>query len=292
MTAEITVESSEVDANGLTFICRTAGPVDGEPVVLLHGFPETSHMWEPLMAHLAADGYRCLAPDQRGYSPKARPADQASYRYEDLVADVFALARAHGFDRFHLVGHDWGAAVGWVALATDPSPVASWTALSVAHYAAVADAVWTDDEQQPYRDLLGIMLSPHGEEVFGGDDLARLKEGAWTEATPEQVAEYVAVFSQPGAITAALNWYRASDGHRRVLDHEDHFEVGPLDTPTLTIWGNQDAYLRRTAIERAADLMTGPYRLVELDAGHWLVQERPVEVRDEVLRHLREWRMR
>jgi pimeloyl-ACP methyl ester carboxylesterase len=110
---EITVR--DIEANGWRFHCREAGG-SGEPVILLHGFPETSRMWEPLMVTLAAEGYRCVAPDQRGYSPGARPQEADAYRYADLAADVLELARVLGFQRFHLVGHDWGAAAGWAVL--------------------------------------------------------------------------------------------------------------------------------------------------------------------------------
>ena len=98
----------DVGANGLTFRCREAG-VGGEPVLLLHGFPETSHMWVRLMGELSDKGYHCLAPDQRGYSPGARPADVADFGYPQLAADTLGIAKAAGFDRFHLVAHDWGA---------------------------------------------------------------------------------------------------------------------------------------------------------------------------------------
>jgi len=108
----------------MTFHCRTAGD-SGEPVILLHGFPETSHMWVELLPKLEAAGYRCLAPDQRGYSPGARPEGKENYQYGDLASDVFALADAWGVDRFHLVGHDWGAGAGWAAVATNPDRIAS-----------------------------------------------------------------------------------------------------------------------------------------------------------------------
>src|SRR5574339_996924 len=114
--AQITV--ADLHANGMTFRVRKAGDT-GEPVVLLHGFPETSHMWLQLIPKLVEAGYRCVAPDQRGYSPGARPADVEAYAYRALASDVFALADAAGFDRFHLVGHDWGALVGWAALGVD-----------------------------------------------------------------------------------------------------------------------------------------------------------------------------
>ena len=107
------IETGEVRANGMVFTCRRAGPATGEPVILLHGFPETSHMWSGLLPALAAAGYRCIAPDQRGYSEGARPEGVEHYATTALVADVLAIADAEGFDRFHLIGHDWGAVVGW-----------------------------------------------------------------------------------------------------------------------------------------------------------------------------------
>src|SRR3954465_4099056 len=101
------------DLGPLVFDARVAGPIDGPGVVLLHGFPETSESWNHQMPALAAAGYRVIAPDQRGYSPRARPAGADAYRTERLVADVVALADAARLDRFHLVGHDWGGAIAW-----------------------------------------------------------------------------------------------------------------------------------------------------------------------------------
>jgi len=285
----MTVEIREVEANGLTFTCRTAGPDDGEPVLLLHGFPETSHMWVPLMTDLAAAGYRCVAPDQRGYSPGARPPDVADYHYEHLAADALAIAKAAGFDRFHLIGHDWGAAVGWAVLAVDPAPVASWTALSVAHYRAAAEAVWAEGEQADYRAILDLFLSDQAEAALGGNDMAGLRM-AWSESSPAQHEAYAAVFGQPGALTAALNWYRASDAHRQALE-PGGLEFGAVATPTLVLWGKNDPYVRAQSVHGAAKYMTGPYEVVELDAGHWLVQERPDEVRENVLKHLAAWKL-
>jgi pimeloyl-ACP methyl ester carboxylesterase len=267
----------ELDANGLKFTCRQAGPDDGEPVVLLHGFPETSHMWERLMADLAGAGFRSLAPDQRGYSPGARPPDVSGYAYDHLVADVLALAP----ERFHLIGHDWGAIVGWALLDAAPERVKTWTALSVGHYRAFAEAVYSDPEQAPYRAFLDLFTSPQAEEVLLANDMAGLK-AAWAD---EHAAAYTATFEQPGALTAALNWYRACDAHKAALADAGRF--GPVATPTRLLWGRHDPYCRRAGIEAATDYMTGPYQLVELDAGHFLLDDAYDEVRDNVLSHLR-----
>jgi pimeloyl-ACP methyl ester carboxylesterase len=277
----------DVGANGWRFRCRETGG-SGEPVILLHGFPETSRMWEPLMSTLAADGYRCVAPDQRGYSPGARPRQTDAYRYEDLAADVLELARVLGFERFHLVGHDWGAAAGWATLAVRPDPVRSWTALSVPHYLAFARAVRDDPDEELYRGILRLLLAADGstETMFAADDFAALR-AAWAHSAPEEVEDYLTVFGQPGASGGALNWYRACRGHARALD-DDSFAFGPVSTPTLLLWGKNDPYVRRMSVELAAGYMTGPYRTVELDAGHFLVQEAPQAVTDEICAHLRQ----
>jgi pimeloyl-ACP methyl ester carboxylesterase len=278
------VKIRDISANGLTFRCRETG--DGDPVILLHGFPETSCMWEGLMEALAGAGFHCLAPDQRGYSPGARPADVNAYRYEDFGGDVGAIARAAGFERFHLVGHDWGAGAGWCALAIDPAPVASWTAMSVPHIAAFATAVRDDPDQEPYRGLLAMFTSTDGstEAAMLDNDMAGMTL-AWSEASPEEVEDYKSLFGQPGALKAALNWYRAAEGHARALD-DPSFRFGPVETPTLLIWGRNDPYIRQMSIDLAPPYMKGPYRVEELEAGHWLVQEQPDAVRDAILGHL------
>lgn len=282
------VTTTDITARALTFFCREAGEPGAEPVILLHGFPETSPMWRPLMERLAAAGYRCLAPDQRGYSPGARPQDVEAYRYSELGADVLALADAWSpGERFHLVGHDWGALVGWVVVDQAPERIASWTALSIAHPRAFEEATYADPGGDLYRGFLQVAVAPGNAAEAGmlANDLAALR-GVWASSTPEQVAEYVRVFSQPGAFTAALNYYRASRAHKRTLD-DPAVAFGPVDVPTLLIWGEQDPYCRRMSVELGAPYMKGEYRVATLPAGHWLMQEQEGAVADEVLSHLR-----
>lgn len=284
----MTIELTELQARGMSFVARTAGPDDGVPVLLLHGFPETSRMWVGVMEHLAAAGYRCVAPDQRGYSPGARPADVESYRYAELAADVHALAEAAGFaDGYHLVGHDWGAINGWAALALDPSPVRSYVAASIPHYAAFAEAVRDDEDEAMYRGILDVFTAPEGtaEHIFTDADFAGLRGAAWTFSDEAETEDYLSVFRQPGALTGALRYYRASRGHMRALD-DPSFVFGPVATPTTLVWGKDDPYIRRGAVDRAAALMTGPYAVVELDAGHWLAQEAPDAFTAALERHL------
>lgn len=271
---------TELNANGITFRCRLAGD-SGEPVILLHGFPETSHMWVGLLPELEAAGYRCLAPDQRGYSPGARPEGIENYTYEAIAGDVIALADAWGLGRFHLVGHDWGAGAGWAAVALHPERIASWSALSVPHVAAFGRAIREDDDQAKRSTYITFFQEPGvAEAALSANDFAGLKN-VWSASSEAEKAEYLSVLSKPGALTAALNWYRGSNG----LEPSDLF--GDVHTPTLLVWGNQDTAIGRVGVENGAKFMKGPYTFLELDAGHWLIQEAFPAVSAAILGHLR-----
>ncbi|MGI8925395.1 MAG: alpha/beta fold hydrolase [Tepidiformaceae bacterium] len=279
-----TITIRDIPANGMTFHCREAG-ASGEPVILLHGFPETSHMWVDLIPQLVEAGYRCLAPDQRGYSPGARPEGIENYAYAAIASDVIALADVSGFDRFHLIGHDWGAGCGWAVVDLQPERVASWAALSVPHVAAFGKAIREDPDQQQRSTYITFFQEPGvAEAALSANDFAAL-QAIWTKSSPAEVQEYLSVFREPAALTAALNWYRGSRGIEPGADAQ--VEFGAVSVPTLTIWGNQDQAIGRKSTEDAAAYMKGPYRFVELDAGHWLIQEKPAEVSAELLAHLR-----
>jgi pimeloyl-ACP methyl ester carboxylesterase len=280
----MSITNREIQANSMTFHCREA-VADGEPVILLHGFPETSHMWIPLLERLQAEGFHALAPDQRGYSPGARPVGISHYTYSEIASDVFALADAMGWQRFHLVGHDWGAGAGWAAVALDSgNRIASWSALSVPHVGAFGRAIREDPDQQKRSQYITFFQEPGvAEAALSANDFAALKN-IWSESSEEETTEYLAVFSQPGALTAALNWYRGSRG----IDPADPgVQFEPVGTPTLLIWGNRDMAIGRAGVEAGHALMTGPYRFVELDAGHWLMQEATERVIGEILGQLR-----
>jgi pimeloyl-ACP methyl ester carboxylesterase len=273
----------DITCKGMTFRCREAGPDTGEPVILLHGFPETSHMWTDFLPVLAAAGYHCLAPDQRGYSPQARPEGRENYLTPLLARDVVALADAVGFARFHLIGHDWGAGVGWRTVIDFPERVVSWTALSIPHPASYGRAYRDEPEQQKRSEYITFFEEPGvAEAAMAANDFAMLR-GIWTASSPEEVAEYMSVFTVPGALTAALNWYRASFGlnPQQGLGGEEK-----VATPTLVVWGNQDQAVGRSTTLTTADYMTGYYKFVEMDAGHWLIQEKPDDIAREVMAHL------
>ena len=272
-----------ISANGYEFRARVAGRSgDAATVILLHGFPVTSAMWEPMIMPLANAGYRVIAFDQRGYSPGARPDTAGAYVIANLVSDVIAIADAVGVEKFHLIGHDWGSAVGWGIVLLHPDRVLSWTGLSIAHPAAFADALENDPDQQSRSSYFALFTMPLvPEALFTFNNLFVLRVLYSTMSAMEQ-EEYQTVFVEPGALTSALNWYRAM-GESFGISPE---LVNETSTPTLFIWGNRDEAVGRTAIESQKKYMTGFYHEIELDADHWLMSTHADEVTTAVLEHL------
>jgi pimeloyl-ACP methyl ester carboxylesterase len=187
--------------------------------------------------------------------------------------------------KFHLVAHDWGAGVGWGVVAGHPERIASWTSLSIPHPASYGRAFREDPEQQEKSQYILFFQEPGAAEAaMSADDWAMLRT-VWDKSDPEEVAEYMATFTRPGAMTAALNWYRAAFGGGTWQDDSaDEFKVA---LPTLTVWGNQDQAVGRATTKSHNQYMTGYNRFVEMDAGHWLVQEKFEDVKSEVLAHLK-----
>ena len=255
----------------------------GAPVLMLHGFPETSAMWTPLLDACRATGRPAVAFDQRGYSVLARPGDRDRYAIDLLVGDVLAVADALGWKRFHLVGHDWGAAVGWATTLAASDRVISWTALSIPHPAAFVSALQNDPDQQRRSRYFLLFRTPWLPELlFSFNRFALLRE-MYAPMPAAERDEYLRVFAEPGALTAALNWYRAMDtGAASRAPLGTSFDV---HRPVLFIWGNRDVAVSRAAVEGQRAFMKGPFREFELDASHWLMEEAPDQVTPRVLEH-------
>jgi pimeloyl-ACP methyl ester carboxylesterase len=273
-----------IPARGMEFRARIAGST-GSGVILLHGFPVTSAMYGSLIEAAAAAGHRVVAFDQRGYSPGARPESVSDYAIPELTADVLAVADAVGFERFHLVGHDWGSAVGWAVVLRHPERVLSWTGLSIAHPIAFRTALLEDPEQQRRSSYFRLFVTPWlPETLMTMNGLRGLKAG-YGDMPEAERDEYLRVLSEPGALSAALNWYRAS---LRSLELPSDVPTDVL-RPTLFIWGNRDDAVGRRAVEAQRAYMKAPYQEIELDAGHWVLTDGGALVIDETLAHWRRY---
>jgi pimeloyl-ACP methyl ester carboxylesterase len=277
-------EIQQVDVGDLTFEVRVDGPEDGRPVLLLHGFPETSLSWASVTPLLTEAGLRTYAPDQLGYSPGARPDEVAAYSTPSLAQVTADLMTALDVPRADVVGHDWGANVAWALAGWHPDRVRSLTAVSVPHPAAYTVAYRTDPEQKERSAYIRLFWQPgKAEEVLLADDGRRLRRmlsgGEGESGIPaEAMEQYVSVLSAPGALTAALNWYRAmSSGDR----------VDPVGVPTTYVWSDGDVAIGRTAAEACANYVTGDYRFVELPGvTHWIPEQAPDRLAAAILERI------
>lgn len=266
-----------------TFDALVAGPLGGEAVLLLHGFPECSVQWDHQLGALGAAGYHVVAPDQRGYSPGVRPAAVEDYRLEELAGDVFRMADALGWAEFHLVGHDWGAAVAWAAAAWTPERVRSLVTLSVPHPTPFAAAIRGDEDQAQRSAYLRMFREPRtAERRLLADDAALLRQIYERKVPRSHIEEYVTRLTEPGALTAALNWYRAMGMSTT--------DVGEITVPTTYLWGTEDVAVGSVAALGTEKQVTGPYRFAMLeDLSHWMCEEAGSLVSDVLLAHLTSW---
>ncbi|WP_244199533.1 alpha/beta fold hydrolase [Amycolatopsis thailandensis] len=266
LTSPSRVGSFEHD--GLTFDVRDTGPLDGTVVVLLHGFPQTSTSWAETAALLNERGYRTIAPDQRGYSPRARPRGRFAYRSSRLVADTVSLIDTIGTGPVHLVGHDWGANVAWATAARRPDLVRSLTSVSVPHAGAFLRAMLTSDQlvRSYYMALFQIPWLP--ERALRSRPRFLDRTLAKTGMTPTQIARVHQEIVLGGALTGGLNWYRAM-----FLQRPTGLR-GRVPVPTTHVWSDGDTALSRRSAELAGEYVDGEYRLEILTGvSHWVPEE-------------------
>lgn len=268
---------SRVPVGDLEFDVDIGGPSDGVPVVLLHGFPETKAAWRPLTTNLTGAGLRVIAPNQRGYSPGARPSSADDYDIEHLVSDVVGLLDALDVSDVHLVGHDWGAVVAWFVAVEHPDRVRTLTAASIPHPGAFNWALRHDEDQQR-RSAYFRLFRKEGaaERVLLAGNSRRLRAMFGDGIDSALVDEHVRLLSEPGALTAALSWYRTMSA--------EFASLAPVGVPTTYVWGSDDMAVGRAAAERCGQYVSGPYRFIELaGANHWIPEEATIELADAIL---------
>ncbi len=275
MTARLTQFSND----GFTFDVIDSGPLDGEPIVLLHGFPERGNSWDAVTPILNAAGYRTFAPDQRGLSRGARPKSRRAYTMRKVAGDARALIDAVGGSA-HLVGHDWGAAAAWSTAQFHPEAVRTLTAVSVSHLGAFTEAAYTSVQglKSWYMGFFQLPLIPEWC-VDKAPFVKWIRAGGMSDA---QYDRFVREVVGDGALPTALNWYRQlpfnkpSDARIRV------------STPTTYVWSDEDLYVGRKAAHLCERYVTGPYHFVELPGvSHWIPTEAPEALAEAILERVR-----
>lgn len=268
-----------------------AGPL----TLFLHGFPEYSAMWRRQLEHFGPSR-RCVAPDQRGYNLSTKPPAVRDYRAKPLVEDVLQLADALGEERFTLVAHDWGGAIAWNVAAWHPERVERLIVINAPHPLTFARELQANAAQAEASAYMTLFRTDKAERVMAEDGFRRLKRMTleqWGanggDASPATVADYVTAWSQPGALTAMLNWYRASPLHPPEPDAPLP-ELDPAQfhvrVPTQVIWGERDHALLPGILD-GLDRHVDDLRIDRIpDASHWVVHERSARVNELIERFL------
>jgi len=279
---------SRAAADGITLHLAEAGPAEGPLVFLLHGFPEFWYGWRHQLGPLAAAGFRVVAPDQRGYNLSDKPDGVDAYDLDRAAADVIALADRLGRRRFSVVGHDWGAAVGWWLATRFPDRLERLAALNAPHPAVWREAMRSDPAQRRKSRYVQLFRLPYLPELLlRRRDFAALAQGLATASRPDafsaaDLARYRAAWSMPGALTGMLNWYRAF--LRKDLPPSSACRIA---VPSLVIWGVEDAYAERGLADSSLELCERG-RLVALErASHWTQHDEPERVGVLLLEFLR-----
>jgi pimeloyl-ACP methyl ester carboxylesterase len=249
----------------------------GQPVLLLHGFPDSSQGWRHQIPALTAAGLRVIAPDLRGFGESEKPEGVEEYAIGRSVADMLAVLDELDVGRTHVVGHDWGAGLAWVLAAFAADRVDRLVVLSVGHPSTYRDPS-LEQRQKGWYQLL-FQLSGVAEELLARNDWKVLRELLGGALDRER---YIADLSRPGALTAGLSWYRANSDPRHELESDR--SVPPVAAPTLALWSTGDAYLTEEPVLRSAEHVTGPWRYERIDgAGHWMQVDAPARINQLLL---------
>lgn len=285
------LEHKYAELNGVRLHYVTIGK--GKLIMFLHGFPEFWYAWKRQLLEFGGD-YQAVAPDMRGYNLSSKPTGVEKYRTKYLIEDVRALAEHLGHRKFVLVGHDWGGAVAWPFAMRHPDYLEKLIIINAPHPVVFARELRHNPAQQKASQYILLHRSAEAEEILSRDNYAALanavlknglKEGYFTE---EDKQEYLKAWSQPGALTGMLNYYRATQLGSFTGDSDDTTAASPanmITVPTLVIWGEKDTYLLPGNLEGLEQYVTNLTVKRVPDASHWIVHEKP----DLVNRYIREF---
>lgn len=255
-----------------------AGPADGPVVVLLHGFPEFWYGWRKQIEPLAAAGFRVIVPDQRGYNLSSKPSGVAAYALTKLVSDVIAIADQLGRKKMFLAGHDWGAAVAWSAALLHPQRVAKLVVLNVPHPSVMRKFMMTR-LRQVFRSwyIFFFQLPWLPEALFSAFHFRVGSRSLLRSSRPgtffaEDLAQYRAAWSQPGALTSMIHWYRA------LFCYPTKFPDCIVHVPTRILWGERDAFLLSEMAHESLRYCADAELYTFANASHWLQHEEAARV--------------
>ncbi|MGJ0121503.1 alpha/beta fold hydrolase [Williamsia sp. MIQD14] len=265
------VDTQIVTVGDHEFTVRVGGPATGPVVLLLHGFPSSGTCFDDVVPRLHDSGLRTVVPDQRGYSPGARPADVDAYRLPHLVDDAVGILDALGISYALVVGHDWGALVAWHLAGRHPGRLTGLVAVSVGHPGAISGALANDGDQRERSSYIPKLIDPSAEDGLLADDAAFLRS-----IVPD---DSVAPLLERSGLTGAINWYRANF----TGDIKANLACPPIEVPTTVVWSDGDTALGRGQAEGSGRMVYSDYRFCELPGvDHWIPQNAPAALASEI----------
>jgi len=272
-----------IPTNGIRLHTALAGPENGDPVFLLHGFPDAWFGWEAQIGPLAEAGFRVIVPDQRGYNLSDKPIGVSSYQMDTLGDDILGLADAFGYDRFHLAGHDFGAMVSWNLAMRHPQRLKRLAIANVPHPAVMKNYLRTHPSQMLKSWYVFFFQIPGiPERVVRANNWQFLISALPDDLNVKECDRYREAWAQPSAMTSMINWYRSSLRQMR-----KSIAASQILISTLVLWGQQDPHLSYEMAQLSADLCEAGRLVMFKDATHWVMHDKPREVSQLLMEHFR-----
>ena len=262
----MSITGKKINVHGIDLNVYIEG--EGPPVLLLHGFPDSNELWRGIIPLLVSAGYQVIAPDQRGFGESDAPVGSKHYDMDQIASDSIALLNALGIEKAHLVGHDWGAMIGWTLACNYPEHFYDYTAISVGHLEAYKRAGWEQKRKGWY--VLAFQLRFIAEMMFSAFNWAIFRKFARHHA---ECDHWIKDLSRPGRFTASLNWYRAN-GKKLFSSKTPNCII-----PVMGIWSEHDMALAEDQMVNSANYVDNNFRYERLDGySHWV----PIDAPDEV----------
>jgi pimeloyl-ACP methyl ester carboxylesterase len=281
----VTPTTRSVALEGITLNVVEAG--EGPAVLLLHGFPDRALIWQHQIEALAGRGFRVIAPDLRGYGDSDRPAEVEGYGLQTVIGDVLGLLGRLAVNEVRVAGHDWGALVAWALAAYAPERVARLAAFSVGHPQAIAGAGFGQKQLSWYA--LWFQFPGVAEAQMPADDWQWFRDWAHdgtARGVDALLDQQLADLERPGALTAALNWYRANIPPAAFVASRGSLEMPPIRCPTLGVWSDRDIALSERQMTDSQWFVTGPWHYERIPGvGHWIPAHAPERTTGLLLEH-------
>lgn len=286
--------SQFIETNSIKLHVVTDGPADGTPVILLHGFPEFHYGWRKQIPALAEAGFHVIVPDQRGYNLSDKPKGVSAYHVNTLTQDVIGLFDHFGIQKANLVGHDWGAVVAWNVALNHPERLEKLVILNVPHPDVMRRFVLENAEQRKKSWYVFFFQIPFLVEwVLRRDDyrvMKRMMIGSGRKSTfsRSDIEVYKKAWSQPGALTGMLNWYRnIVGGSFKYLFQRRNASAKRVTVPTLILWGKNDVALSHEMVRPSLELCDNGKAILFENATHWVQLDEADAVNKNLIEFLR-----